>query len=78
MAMSNNRRMAEQRALNLRRRFNKDASFHMECSMFMDDMISKGYAQKIPSEDLERSDGKVWYPPHHGVCHPKKKKSSGI
>lgn len=72
--MPNNRRMAEQRALNLRRRFNKDASFHTDYSVFMDDIISKGYAQRVPAEELERSDGRVWYLPHHGVSHPKKKK----
>lgn len=69
--MPNNRRIAEQRALNLRRRFNRDASFHVEYTAFLDD-ISKGYAQRVPAEDLERTDGRVWYLPHHGISHPKK------
>ena len=72
--MPNNRRIAEQRALNLRRRFNGDASFHVDYTVFMDDIISKGYAQRVPAEHLECSDGRVWYLPHHGVSHPKKKK----
>lgn len=37
----------------------------------MEDVIAKNYAQKVPVEDLERH---VWYIPHHGVYHPKKKK----
>lgn len=40
----------------------------------MRDIIDKGYAEKIPAEQLSRSDGRVWYIPHHGVYHPKKKK----
>ncbi|KAJ8408788.1 hypothetical protein AAFF_G00246060 [Aldrovandia affinis] len=40
----------------------------------MDDMIAKGYAVKVPNEELSCSDGKVWYLPHHGVYHPKKLK----
>lgn len=40
----------------------------------MSDMISKGYAEKVPEGILERSDGRKWYLPHHGVLHPQKKK----
>ena len=34
----------------------------------------KGHASPVPVEDLSRDDGKVWYLPHHGVMHPRKKK----
>ncbi|KAJ8418879.1 hypothetical protein AAFF_G00003780 [Aldrovandia affinis] len=70
--MPNNQRVAEQRALNLRRKFIKNSQFQADYSVFMDDIIAKGYAVKVPSEELSRSDGKVWYFPHHGVYHPKK------
>jgi hypothetical protein len=33
----------------------------------MDDMMKKGYAEKVP-----QTDGKPWYIPHHGVYHPHK------
>ncbi|KAL7877443.1 hypothetical protein SRHO_G00040860 [Serrasalmus rhombeus] len=33
-----------------------------------------GYAVEIPSGELSRDDGKIWYLPHHGVYHPKKLK----
>lgn len=72
--MPNNRKVAEQRALSLERRFDKDATFHSDYTAFMNDIISKGYAEKVPAEDLEHSDGKVWYIPHHGVYHPKERK----
>ncbi|KAL7882927.1 hypothetical protein SRHO_G00005850 [Serrasalmus rhombeus] len=34
----------------------------------------QGYAVEIPSGELSRDDGKIWYLPHHGVYHPKKLK----
>lgn len=43
-------------------------------AVFMKDLISKGYAERVLAEDLGRSDGKVWYIPHHGVYHPQKGK----
>ncbi len=32
-------------------------------------MVEQGYAEKVPKQELERHDGKVWYIPHHGVYH---------
>ena len=72
--MPNNKMVAEQRALNLKRKFNRDSSFHTDYTSFMNDIISKGYAERVPAEDLDRCDGRVWYIPHHGVYHPQKKK----
>ena len=40
----------------------------------MEGVIDKGYVEKCTTEPKE---GKVWYIPHHGVFHPKKKKNFG-
>ncbi len=72
--MPNNKMVAEQRALSLKRRFIRDSSFHADYTNFMSDIISKGYAERVPVVDLERCDGRVWYIPHHGVYHPQKRK----
>jgi hypothetical protein len=40
----------------------------------MSKIFKEGYAVKVPDEKLAQSDGHVWYLPHHGVCHPKKRK----
>lgn len=40
----------------------------------MHSLFAKGYAVEVPQEQLNRKDNKVWYVPHHGVYHPKKKK----
>ncbi|KAK5916218.1 hypothetical protein CgunFtcFv8_011226 [Champsocephalus gunnari] len=70
--MPNNKVLAEQRALHLKKKLIKNPSFCEDYITFMSDMIWKGYATKVPDEDLSGSDGKVWYIPHHGVYHPKK------
>lgn len=74
LRVPNNHVMAEQRALNLKKRLLKNPSFCADYIAFMSDMINKGYAVKVPDKDVNRSDGKVWYIPHHGVYHPKKNK----
>ena len=72
--MLNNRKVAEQRALNLKRRFKRDSLFQQQYTDFMNDMVAKGYAEQVPSVELARSDGRLWYIPHHGVYHPQKGK----
>ena len=37
----------------------------------MNDMVKKGYAEKMPKDEV-RQDGRIWYLPHHGVFHPQK------
>ena len=39
-------------------------------SKFMD----KGYAEKVPEEEMNIKDGSVWYLPHHGVSSESKPK----
>ena len=39
---------------------------------FINEILDKGYAEKVPEESVEADPGKVWYIPHHGVYHPKK------
>ena len=35
-------------------------------------VLDKSYAERVPAEDMTRSDGHVRYIPHHAVFHPKK------
>lgn len=71
--MPNNFTVAKQRVSSLKRRLLKDQSYHKEYSNFLTDVIGKGYAEKVPEHQLERTDGKTWYLPHHGVYHPQKR-----
>lgn len=70
----NNRILAEQRLKGLKRRLGKDAALCQEYKVFVDNLLEKNYAEKVPTGQLERDDGQVWYVPHHPVWHPQKNK----
>lgn len=74
ISMPNNKKVVEQRLYHLKRRLQRDPQLHKEYNSFITDLLAKGYAERIPDGDLDRSDGKVWYLPHHGVRHPTKGK----
>ena len=64
----NNRRMAELRLKNLKKRFIKDKQYHKDYTSFMEDMMKKGYTEK--SAPKANQQGKTWFIPHQGVYHP--------
>lgn len=66
--------MAQQRVDYLKRKLKRNPDLHTDYILFMKDITDKGYAEKIPTKQLSRCDGRVWYIPNHGVYHPKKKK----
>ena len=70
--LPNNKMLAQQTLNKLKVKLEKDNQHRSDYKMFIDDMITKGYAEVVPTRDLVRNDGKVWYIPHHGVYHPKK------
>lgn len=72
--MPNNRVLAEQHLGSLQKRLRRYPDFYEDYTVFMNNIIEKGYAEKVPDENLHRGDGKVWYIPHHGVYHQKKNK----
>lgn len=72
--MPNNRHLAEQRAMSLKRKFLRNQHFHQEYSAFLEDMIHRGYAEPVLQHQLRQENRKVWYIPHHGVYHPKRGK----
>lgn len=71
-SLPNNQVVAKQRILGLRRKLERNEKFHQEYTNFFGDMISEGYAERVPEHEVNRSDGRLWYIPHHGVHHPKK------
>ena len=73
ISLPNNRKVAEQRALSLARRLHKDEAFRKDYNGFMRDVLRKGHAERVPEEQLPRKDGRLWYIPHHGVYHKRKK-----
>ena len=65
-----NRRMAESRLEGLKKRFKRDKQFQRDYTKFMEDILEKGYAEKVGNQTgVNRKD---WFIPHHGVYHPSK------
>ena len=44
----------------------------------MQEYIDKNHAQKVPKEERDRDDGKVWYLPLRPVIHPAKPEKTRI
>ncbi|TWW61447.1 hypothetical protein D4764_04G0000940 [Takifugu flavidus] len=62
------------RAAGLKRKLMKNKEFLEDYRRFMDTILEKGYAMEVPQDQLSHDDNRVWYVPHHGVYHLKKKK----
>ena len=71
LTLPNNEKLAVYRLQQLKFRFRRDEKYKEDYSAFMNDMIKKGYAEKIPKDEV-RQDGKIRYLPHYGVFHRQK------
>ena len=49
-----------------------DPRYRRDYTACMQDLIEKGYAEKVREDQQPSEDGRRWYIPHHGVYHPKK------
>ena len=54
----------------VKQKLQKKPKLYADNKAFVEDLIVKGYARKVPEDRLNRNDGKVRYIPHHGVYHP--------
>ena len=68
----NNRIAAEQRLQLLRNKFLRDEEFFRKYKDTINDYIAKGYARRVPDEQLDVIDKPLWYLPHHAVFHSRK------
>ncbi|XP_043232395.1 uncharacterized protein LOC122386819 [Amphibalanus amphitrite] len=69
-----NKKLALKRLFCLKRRLANDKKFSDDYNRFMADSFNKGYAERVPEDELGNDDGRVWFVPHHGVYHAKKGK----
>ncbi|XP_067660612.1 uncharacterized protein [Haliotis asinina] len=69
---ANNREQAERRAKWQKKKMVQNEQYRRDYTAFMENLILKGYAYKIPNDKLTVESGKVRYLPHHGIYHPKK------
>ena len=55
--------MAERRLQFLKKRLDKDPKLLTNYSNYIEDLVVKGYARKIPEAQLKPEDGNIWYLP---------------
>ena len=75
VVLPNNRESAFRRSSQLKRRFLADGRYRDDYITFMENMIEKGFAEKVKPDASSSSDTEqreVWYIPHYGVYHPKR------
>ena len=70
--MPRNRVLAVQRLNSLRRKLLHNEEIFKKYCITMNDYLDKGFAVKVPDEDLHVTNRPVWFLPHHGVFHPRK------
>ena len=68
--LPDNREVALKRVFGLKRQFQRRPEYHKDYMDFMNDIVSRGDAEKVPSTQITKSPR--WYVPHHGVYHPHK------
>ena len=70
--MPDNKDQVIRKAEFLKKKLLYDEKLSRDYSNFMNDIIEKDYARKVPSHLLTSEPRKTWYIPHHGVYHPHK------
>nr|XP_040038592.1 uncharacterized protein LOC120822745 [Gasterosteus aculeatus aculeatus] len=74
VTLPNNRCIAQQRLIGLRRKMERNEKFHQEYTSFLENVISSDYAEMVPQDELRCGEDNLFYIPHHGVYHPRKGK----
>ena len=70
--LPNNKELPLNRLKKLKGRRRSSNKYRKDYEAFMKETIEKGYAEKVPSEELSLKNRQIWYIPRHGVYHPKK------
>ncbi|XP_028394495.1 uncharacterized protein LOC114518689 [Dendronephthya gigantea] len=70
--LPNNRQQATQRAYWQKKKMLSNEKYRHDYVTFVENLITKGYAEKILTEQNSPTSGKIWYLPHHGLYHAKK------
>ncbi|XP_028402120.1 uncharacterized protein LOC114525110 [Dendronephthya gigantea] len=70
--LPNNRPLAEHRLNLLKKRLLKDPQLLSKYSEFMDNMLSRKYARKVPESSITQPKLPLWYLPHHPVINSNK------
>ena len=69
--LPNTKELAQRRIKVLRKKLLKEDDFRKSYYNFMDEMLSKNYAEEVPKDEWSKTEN-VWYIPHFGVRHSSK------
>ena len=70
--LANNQRHAEERLPPLKKRLQHDPQLFDKYKETIESYLTKGYARRVPSDQLHPQNRTIWYLPHHPVFHPQK------
>ena len=70
--MPDNRTQCIKRLLSLKSKLTKKDQVRKDYFEFMQKILDRGHASRVPEEELKTDLGKVWYLPHFDIYHPKK------
>ena len=70
--LPNNKLQATRRLERLKSRPQKDEKYRQHYVAVMNELIGKGYAERVPEHELSNESNAAWYIPHHGIYHPQK------
>ena len=70
--LSNNKEQCVRRLLALKRKLVKDKKAKNDYIEFMQKTFDRSHTSQVPNDELQTPPGKVWYPPHFNIYHPKK------
>ena len=70
--LPDNRSVAEKRLQSLTKRFLREPDLHARYKDGIQELLDKGYAEKVPQQDTEVTPGRTWYLPHHNVVNENK------
>ena len=72
--LPNNYSQVKGRLSTLINKFKKNKEYFDEYNKLMTVMLENDFIEKVPNEDLNVAEGKLWYLAHHGVRHKQKGK----
>jgi hypothetical protein len=53
--------MVEKRLKQLKGRLSKNQQYRDDYKAFMDGLLEHGFAEKVPEDELDLNNGKIWY-----------------
>ena len=72
VSLPNNYEQCLKRLISLKKKLKRDARIQRDYLEFMQKVLDRKHADRVPKEELKTSPGKVWYLPHFQVYHPRK------